>query len=250
MIEAKDIRAIKMAQRAAGLEDREYRELLRQRFRVVSCKELSPDQVDSVVKEIRGAGARRGGWQARQLGLLAKYQRALGWETARLRAEVQRVTGTFTELSPSLTQTDFDRTMQVVEAALEAQLGESGGDWPAGMEPRYWRSRNVACSTRLLHRLGELWRELRGHLPEVDRGDAYLCGIIAHATGWPNRGCPCESLYGLQTDQVLPAIEALKDRLAHAHPTAPAAETVDGADPFARFQVSDEARQRWAERGQ
>lgn len=220
MIEAKDIRAIKMAQRAAGLEEGEYRELLRKRFRVVSCKELSPDQVGDAVAAIRGSTARRGGWQARQLGVLRKYQGLLGWDQARLRAEIVRVTGAFSELSPSLTQVDYDRAMAVVEAALEEHLAETGDAWPAGMEPRYWRSRNAGCSTRLRHRLEELWRELRGYLPEAHRGDAYLCGIIAQATGWPRHGCPCESLAGLQTDQVLPAIEALKDRLAYARAKA------------------------------
>ncbi len=208
MLEISDIRRIKAAQGAAGMGEEAYRELLRERFHATSCKGLSPDDVDDCVRLIKRAGTRRDGWSAGQLGRFRRYRRLAGLGEAQARAEVQAATGRFTELAPDLTDAQFDRTMQLLEQRAEERLAAEGRPWPEGMLPRYWRSRNAGCNQRLLHKLDGLWRELVGYLPEGRRTDEYLCGIVAQATGYP-----CKSRYGLQTYQVLPTIEALKDRL-------------------------------------
>lgn len=237
MLEAKDIRRIKGAQRKVGLEDKEYRALLRERFCVVSCKDLEPGQVGEVVAAIR-EGRRRAGWQPGQLAVVRRYQRALGWDAARLRAEVHAVTGAFREDSTSLGQDDFDRVMQALEAALEGHLAATGLGWPRGMEPRYWRRRNAGCNQRLRHRVEGLWRALCPSLAEDDRTERYLRGVVAQASG-----SPCRSLGEMQAYQALAGIEALKAMVARGRGEAAqeaAAVDADGDDPFAPFRMTPE----------
>jgi hypothetical protein len=210
MIEARDIKRIKTAQRAAGMSDKDYRAMLRERFHVVSCKELVGTQVGECVHAIKDSVTRQG-WAPAQLDRFDRYRQLIGWDNARARVEVQAVTGRFNELAPTLTNADFDRVMQVMEQALEAHIRETGGAWPPGMQPRYWRTRNAGCNRRLVRKMTMLWEQLCEFLAEDKRTDDYLCGIVAKATGYP-----CKSRYGWQTYQVMPTIDALTDRLAYA----------------------------------
>jgi len=129
---------------------------------------------------------------------------------------VREVTGWFSIRSPELTERDFDRTMQLLEERVQENLKASGRKWPEGLEPRYWRTRNTGCSTRLTKKLRDLWTQLQPHLPEESRTDKYLASIVTQATGYP-----CRTPWGLQVFQVLPTIEALKDRIAYAEKGAP-----------------------------
>lgn len=237
-MDAKDIRRIKVAQRLAGLSEEDYRALLRERFAVVSCKDLRPGQVSEAVDAIKQAGepepAR--GWKPAQLAILRRYQRALGWDQARLRAEIALAVGAFREDSPTNTQGEFDRIMVVLETALEEYLAATGKPWPRGMEPTYWRARNAGCNRRLRAKVQVLWRDLQPTLAEEHRTERYLCEMAEQATGRP-----CRGLAGIQAYQALRLIEALKDRLAHERARA-GSTPIDREAMAAKCTMSEETR--------
>lgn len=175
-----------------------------------TSKDLPQNLVGEVLAEL-GETTTREGWQQKQLSTLCRYQRLAGLTRAQLDLLVYEITGWMSIESPHLTQPDYDKTMATLEETVEAHLYQTGKAFPKNMQPRYWRTRNKGANTRLRKKMRDLWIELMPYLPAEERNDTYLAGIIHQATGYP-----CRAPYGLQAYQVIPAIEALKDRLTYA----------------------------------
>jgi len=215
-ISAASVKAIHAACSRASVDDPAYRAILRQvgeahGFRVTSCKQLDQEWVGEVLEQIGAEATQTDGWTQAQLGRVTRYRRLAGMTAAQVDILVREVSGWLSVRGPQLTERDFDRLMQLLEERAEAHLKARGKPWPKGMQPRYWRTRNAGCSTRLTKKLRDLWTALQPHLPEESRTDGYLAGIVTQATGYP-----CRTPWGLQVFQVLPTIEALKDRLKYA----------------------------------
>lgn len=89
----------------------------------------------------------------------------------------------------------------------------------------YWRNRlpsQNGANSRQLWKLRQIWTLLLDYLPEEERTDAYLAGIVAHShRGSPRPPSNYLEAGGMAWHKITPseahcAIEAIKDRLAHA----------------------------------
>lgn len=215
MLTRQSIKAIHAKATRLGLPDSQYRAVLarvgdRHGLFIRSSKDLPQNLVGEVLADL-GEETRRTGWQIKQLSTLRRYQRLAGLTDSQVDILIYEISGWMSLESPKLTQRDYDRAMATLEETAEAHLHETGKGWPARMQPRYWRTRNQGANTRLRKKMSDLWQELLLLLPAAEQNDKYLAGIISHATGYP-----CREPYGLKTYQVLPTIEALKDRLTYA----------------------------------
>lgn len=194
---------------------------------------------------------------ARQKAWPHIYADAAGLSPAAYRQTLRTHTGCATCASPKLTQDAYDRLMAALETILWARVDQGhvhdpracpdcGAELqrvprsaparylcPVGCTSRpipspirsrtYWRDRAPAegmCNSRQRHALEQHWTLLLPTLPEEARSHTYLAGIIRSAT---NQRLP-DILHAdrLQWDRIPRhaanlALEALKDRLRHAH---------------------------------
>ena len=211
MIERKHIAAIKVAQNDAGLDDGEYRKLLREIGGVSSCKDLHPGDVPDLLKAINARIERQPGWQSKQIRKFKQYCKFAGMSANESRVFLCENVGFFHETSAGLSQGHFDRAMAAIEAELESRIAHGQVKEPAKINISYWRNRKPGrgkVNTRERHLIRELWGKLSGYLPGNKRTDFYLCGLAAKAS---NRGL--SSLDDLSSSDSLKVIEALKYRL-------------------------------------
>jgi hypothetical protein len=154
--------------------------------------------------------------------------------------------------NPGMSHDGVDRAMAAYEAILWARVdrrvvpdpracavcgrplrhaGGGVGECPEGCGSRkvhawsrdYWRKRLPAghgANSRQIWKLKELWSLLRDYLPESDRTDAYLAGIISNSVAGDFEQLleSGNSLawHRLTANQTNVAIEAIKDRLRYA----------------------------------
>lgn len=130
--------------------------------------------------------------------------------------------------SRDLDQSGFDHAMAAVEAVLwqRIELGrvpdprDSGG-WKYN-NPVYWRDKVPVAGNangRTVYKVKELWALLADYMPEGCRDAYYLASIIHKAAGRKVHGLVSEGAIRwdrLTADAGRLAVEALKDRLAHA----------------------------------
>jgi len=157
----------------------------------------------------------------RQFGIIHKYAKAARLDEASYRSLLKEATGR--PSSKGMTNAQFDLAMAAIEGALFARVAAGKCPDPDWIPNEYhWRQRLPAAgyaNTRLIHRLRELWALLCDYLPDADRCDAYLAGIIRQATG---REHHAPLVDGRLTWTAIPstsaslAITALQDRLLHA----------------------------------
>ena len=122
-----------------------------------------------------------------------------------------------------LDQNGYDKVMAGLETVLFERVDAGHVPFPRGIGRNYWRKRLTArggCNSRLRYTLERWWRMLTDYLPESERNEAYLAGIIRHAIGWngPVAWFNGEHLVWerLHAENARLAIEAIKDRLRHA----------------------------------
>jgi len=189
-----------------------------------------------------------------QKGLLHIYPDLAGLDGAHQRRVLLSNAGVESSADPNLSQEGFERAMAAYEALLWDRVDrgvvpdprhcrkcgramERGAPGrpdrcPEGCERRkvnawtrdYWRQKLPAdrggANSRQIWKLRELWTLLQDYLPEAEQADSYLAAIISRTA--PDDG-PQSLLEGtslawhrITAQQAHRAIEALKDRLAHA----------------------------------
>ncbi len=219
MITKASIRAIKTAQRAAGIPDPLYRELLAEVGRrhglvFASSKDLPQNLVGEALDAIRAGGQRRQGWQDAQIARVRRYQELAGLDGQELRVMLREVSGQMHEGSPKLDQHHFERLMVRLEMRVADRVAQGDASWPAGYQPCYWRRRcgdRSAMSSRQRHEIAARWDALRDLLPPEDRSEQYLLAVVRHATG-----ARAESIWQLAAWQASNLIDALGDRIHYA----------------------------------
>lgn len=156
--------------------------------------------------------------------------------------------GVMSSSDPRMSHDGVDRAMAAYEAILWARVdhgvvadprtcavcgrpmrhvGSGIGQCPEGCGSRkvhawdrdYWRKRlpdDHGANSRQLWKLKELWTLLKDYLPESERNESYLAGIIGQG-GQPimEQGRSI-AWHRLKSGQANIAIEALKDRLRYA----------------------------------
>lgn len=194
-------------------------------------------------------------WSARQKAVLGMYRRYSGMSDEEYREILYVETGQRSSTAPTLLQGHYDRVMPRFEtrAYLAHVNGRGVGPVPSAIRDWwYWRQRaprDHGITTRQHRMILALWHDLQALVGEAQRTDAYLAGIIEQAIGRH------VALDQMAYSQAGDTIEALKDyvrRMARERKDQEVRQAADGtagAYPFARFQVSEEARKFWAEKG-
>lgn len=156
-----------------------------------------------------------------QYGKIHAYKKAAGLQDKEYRDVLKASTGKVS--SKQFTEADFDRAMAAIEAVLFDRVAAGrvrDPDWI--QNPCHWRlrlPREGYANTRLIHTLRERWALLTDYLPDSERCDLYLAGIIRQATG---RDIPGLVQDGRLSWASIPAaaaglaITAINDRLANA----------------------------------
>jgi len=158
-------------------------------------------------------------WTKRQIITVQTYRRMAKLPDCEYRAILAEIAGCRSSKDAGLTNFHFDRVMASIEAKLAWRVEEGFVPAPAGVKLHYWRTRlptDGAANSRQMHKVWELWDELKPHLPEADRTDKYLAAIAGKACGYHVR-----DIWNLKAWQAHNLTEALKDRLHYA--VAPAA---------------------------
>lgn len=204
------------------------------------------------------------GWTKTQKAVLQMYRRYAGMSDGEYRQLLQEQTGCRSSTAAELTNHHYDRVMALVEtrAHLAEINGLSVGKRPARIADwHYWRKRVPGfgkINTRQHRMIFALWSDLQ-KLARDERGktSAYLAGIIRQALGKDVR------IDDMSDAEAGAVIEALKDyqrraararkddevRAAAERESSGQANAQGGSeDPFAKFQVSEEAKRFWAER--
>jgi hypothetical protein len=149
-------------------------------------------------------------WYDKQKWKLHEYRRLAKLPDDEYRKLLFQVTGYSTSKDGRLTQADYDYFMAALEAALEYRVAEGFCPPPPDkIEMHYWRKRlaeNKEAGKRLLHKVYELWAELKTALPAEKQNIGYLHGIAAQAC----RMRRVESLTVLKGWALHILIEALK----------------------------------------
>jgi hypothetical protein len=124
-------------------------------------------------------------WYDKQKWKLHEYRRLAKLPDDEYRKLLFQVTGHSTSKDGRLTQADYDYFMAALEAALEYRVAEGFCPPPPDkINLHYWRRRlaeNKEAGKRLLHKVYELWAELKTALPAKKRNICYLHGIAAQA---------------------------------------------------------------------
>ena len=156
-----------------------------------------------------------------QYAKIHAYKKAAALQDPEYRQILKASTGKAS--SKLFTESDFDRAMAAIEAVLFDRVAAGrvrDPDWI--QNPCHWRlrlPREGYANTRLIHALRERWSLLLDYLPDSERCDLYLAGIIRQATG---RDVPGLVQDGRISWTCIPAaaaglsITAINDRLAHA----------------------------------
>ena len=193
----------------------------------------------------------------KEKALLHIYPQLARISEADRRNMLQRSAGVVSAGDPALTQTGFERAMALYETVLWDRVdrglapdpracpvcsrvmkpGRAGmGECPEGCGARkvyawsrdYWRKKlpsSGQANSRCIHKLRQLWAIIMDYLPEDQRTDAYLAGILYHAQPARHRPESPKSMLEsggvmawqrLTMTQSLVGIEALKDRLSYA----------------------------------
>ncbi len=218
MISRKQIIAIKMAQKDAGIADEQYRQILFQVAWVTSCKDLESNQVVDVLNALREHGQartdtnengrRKKGWQPKQIRTWKKYVGYCKMSDLDAAQLLYKATGYSDVESGKLTQIHFDIAM----AAIEVRTTDGGTSLPAGIDPHYWRNKRPKrgkANSREIWEIKQKWAELEQLLSPEHRNDEYLLGICAHAC----RYAEFKPLHDMTSSDALKAIEALKQRI-------------------------------------
>lgn len=194
----------------------------------------------------------------REKALLHIYPQLAGLAELERRQVLERAAGAVSASDPGLTQEGFERAMAAYECILWERVDRKAcadpracrvcgrvmrsapggiGACPEGCETRkvyawsrdYWRKKLPAsghANSRLIWKIRELWGLLLDYIPENDRTELYLAGIIYHSLSSSHRPPHGVGAFlnqsgriaweHLTAPQALMAIEALKDRLAYA----------------------------------
>jgi len=143
-------------------------------------------------------------------------------------AILRAATGKDSCTDPQFKHSDVDRALAHLEAVLWQRIDEGIVSQPEGITRYYYRSKLPKVgmiNSRLRFKLELYWRMLKDYLPEEERCEKYLAGIIANAAGI----APCrilDSADGLAWERVPAeaarlAIEAVKDRLNYTVSAGP-----------------------------
>jgi hypothetical protein len=216
---AASIKAIHAAATYAKLPDSEYRGILARvgrchGLRLHSSKQLPQKLVGEVIAEItRRRTQPEPGWTVAQMARIRSYQKLADVDDPAMRVILHEISGHMHESSPRLTQYHFDRLMTRLEMRVADRVARGEVQWPSGMAPTYWRTRNRPghINRRQQRRIAELWEQLMPFLSDSERTTDYLCGIAAHGCGRR-----VQDIHSLTAWQAANVIDALKDRLHYA----------------------------------
>ena len=228
--------SIHIAKKERGMSDPDYRALLTELTGAVSSTDprLGDKEFQAIMKAINGiqdneadgpapseangaiSRGRRIGWQYKQLRKFRQYCKYCGMDETEAREIIFRNFGVMHEEAPTLTNTDFDDIMVVLEELLEKRI--SSGSLPGfirvdkSLDLQYWRRRRPgkgALNTRESHKIFEIWNELKGYLDADKQNDQYLLGFAAHTC----RLSRAKAINDLSAREALKVIDALKKRL-------------------------------------
>ena len=163
----------------------------------------------------------------KQIVTIQKYKRWAQLDDPTYRDLLDRAAGV--RSSKLLDQVSFERTMGWLETLLFDRVDAGIVAAPAGVIRTYWRDKlptEGMINSRLRYTMERWWTLLVDYLPEDERNETYLAGIIRKAAGKALAGILHEGC--LQWEQVpkyagLLCLEAIKDRLRHAVPKGAAA---------------------------
>lgn len=157
----------------------------------------------------------------KQKALVKKYQRFAELADCDYRALLVARAGVTS--CTQLDQGGLDKVMAALEAVLWERVDAGHVPAPHGLLRTYWRNRLTprgGCNSRLRYTLDRWWKMLADYLPEDQRNEVYLAGIIKHAMNWTG---PVAWFNGeritwerLSAEAARLAVEAIKDRLRYA----------------------------------
>ena len=163
----------------------------------------------------------------KQIVTIQKYKRWAQLDDPTYRDLLDRAAGV--RSSKLLDQVSFERTMGWLETLLFDRVDAGIVAAPSGVIRTYWRDKlptEGMINSRLRYTMERWWGLLADYLPQEERNETYLAGIIRKAAGKAladilHEGC-------LQWERVpkyagLLCLEAIKDRLRHAIPKGAAA---------------------------
>lgn len=151
-------------------------------------------------------------WQQKQIWSVGNYRRLAKLPDAEYRALLHEVTGCSSSKDPRISNRDYGMFMARLEAILQYRVDEGfvPAPWSAKLAKTYWRDRLGGDDMRrLMHKIYELWAELKTTLPREHRTDEYLRSIASSVL----RGMRVEKMTHLETWQRCHLIEALKLRI-------------------------------------
>jgi len=124
-------------------------------------------------------------WQDKQKWRVGDYRRLAKLPDGEYRTLLHEVTGCSSSKEGALTQVDFEIFMARIEALLEWRVTEAlCPPPPAKIDLHYWRNRlaeNKEANRRLVHKVYDLWGELKTVLPPEKCNLQYLFGFAARA---------------------------------------------------------------------
>jgi len=169
--------------------------------------------------------------EQRQKGLVHLYKNRAKLSEPTYRGILRSKAGVNSCADPSFSQSGFDAVMAAIETILFHRVDAGEISNPIGTvrqirDPYYWRNRlpkSRGINSRQLHRIEQLWAQLKEWLPDHHCSRDYLLGIAHKST---NRRI--DGLNQLQKHEAAHLIDALTDRLAYAIRT----ETTTAELPF------------------
>jgi hypothetical protein len=186
MLSARQIISIHTAKSRAGLDDPEYRLILRD-FGAESSKDaaLGDGEYQNIMRAINGSRKKpTPGWKRGQIKAVHRYAALNGISEQDMRTVIFKISGEMHESSPRLTHDHFEMVMEQLETDFERKVNTGEAALPEGLQIDYWRSRNPngQSTTRQRWEIKQLWIELRKYLPEQKRNHDYLLGFCKLAT--------------------------------------------------------------------
>lgn len=184
MLSAKQIAAIHVAKNMHGVDESQYRLILREAAGVSSSKapELGNREFGVIMDALK---SHRQGWQGGQIRKFRQYAGFAGISLQEARNVLYKATWIMSEESPELKQSQFEFAMASLEETLEARIKNGQAELPKGLSIDYWRGRlpGKQLSSRQLWEINNLWQKIGEYLPEEKRSSAYLEAILSKACG-------------------------------------------------------------------
>lgn len=227
MLNNKQKASIHIAKNERGMSDPDYRALLKNLTGSTSSTNpnLGDKEYQDIMKAINGisnneADIKKGGcnarqgWQVKQLRKFRQYCKYCCMDESEARETIFKNFGVMHEEAPTLTNTDFDDIMVILEELLEKRSSSlMPGVRPRdGIDLQYWRRRHPkrgGVNSRESHLIFGLWNDLKAYLGEEKQTMQYLIGFAANTC----RLSRAKAIEELSAREALKVIDALRKRI-------------------------------------